>query len=346
MNPIPTKRHPKATLNHHSPEETTMTMKAWTAATLALAATALATLPSAAQTYPTRVIKFIVPFAAGSATDALARILGDHASKTLGQSIIIENLAGANGVLAAQNVARAEPDGHTVLITTNTTHGANQSLMKTVPYDALGSFEPVTKLGTITLALITNPSVPVRTVQELVAYAKENPGKLTFGYGSSSSRIAGELLRTLAGIDVRPVPYKSNPQAITDLLGGQINLIFADISTTMPQVKAGKATGLAVSTAKRSALAPELPTMEEAGVKGYDLAAWFAAFVPAKTPKPIVDKLREALVAAVNDKATQEKLLASGIEPETNSPEELKAFVGAEIKKWVDIVKAAGIQPE
>jgi tripartite-type tricarboxylate transporter receptor subunit TctC len=323
-----------------------MKVKSWTAASLFFAGTLLTALSATAQTYPSRVIKFVVPFAAGSATDALARIAGDHVSKTLGQSVIIENIAGANGVLAAQNVARAEPDGHTVLITTNTTHGANQSLMKTVPYDAVGSFEAVTKLGTITLALITNPSVPAKTVQELMTYAKANPGKFTFGYGSSSSRIAGEMLRTMGGIDIRPVPYKSNPQAITDLLGGQIDIIFADIATTLPQVKSGKAVGLAVSTARRSTLAPELPTMAEAGVKGYDLAAWFAAFVPANTPRPVVDKLREALVTAMNDKATQDKLLATGIEPETSTPEALKTFVGDEIKKWADIVKAAGIQPE
>ncbi len=323
-----------------------MKLKTWTTATLALGGILLAALPATAQNYPNRTIKFIVPFAAGSATDALARIVGEHASKTLGQSIIIENMAGANGVLAAQNVARAEPDGHTVLITTNTTHGANQSLMKNVPYDAITSFEPVTKLGTITLALIANPSVPAKTVQELIAHAKENPGKLTFGWGSSSSRVAGEMLNTLGGVDIADVPYRSNPQAITDLLGGQISLVFADLSTTLPQVQAGKATGLAVSTAKRSPLAPELPTMAEAGVPGYDLAAWFAAFVPANTPKPVVEKLHKALVAAVNDKATQEKLLKAGIEPETSSPEELKTFVGSEIKKWADIVKAAGIQPQ
>ena len=190
--------------------------------------------------------------------------------------------------------------------------------------------------------LITNPAVPAKTVRELIARAGQNPGKLTVGYGSSSSRIAGEMLRTMGGIDIRPVPYKSNPQAITDLLGGQIDIIFADISTTMPQVRAGKANGLAVSTAKRSVLAPELPTMDEAGVKGYDLAA----FVPAKTPQPVVETLREALVAALNDKATQEKLLATGIEPETSTAAALKDFVGSEIKKWADIVKAAGIQPE
>lgn len=299
-----------------------------------------------AQSYPSKSLKFVVPFAAGSATDALARILGEHVSKTLGQPVIVENLAGASGVIAAQNVARAEPDGHTVLITTNTTHGANQSLMKNVPYDAVTSFEAVAKLGTITLALATHPAVPAKTVQEFVAYAKANPGKLTFGAGSSSSRIAGEMLKSLAGLDITYVPYRSNPQAITDLLGGQINIVFADISTTLPQIKAGKVNGLAVSTARRSVLAPELPTMEEGGVKGYDLAAWFAAFVPAKTPRASVDKLNQALVAAVNDDVTKQRLLAAGIEPETSTPNELKAFVSTELAKWAGIVKAAGIQPE
>jgi tripartite-type tricarboxylate transporter receptor subunit TctC len=303
-------------------------------------------LPAGAQTYPSRPIKFVVPFSAGSATDALARIVGAHASKTLGQPVVVENMAGGNGIIAAQNVARAQPDGYTVLITTNTTHGANQSLLKSVPYDAVNGFEPVAKLGTITLALIANPSVPAKSVQELIAHAKANPDKLTFGWGSSSARIAGEMLRSLGGITLADVPYRSNPQAITDLLGGQIALVFADISTTLPQVKAGKATGLAVSTAKRSALAPDLPTMVEAGVPNFDLAAWFAAFVPAKTPKPVIEKLHAALAAAVSDKDTQEKLLAAGIEPESSTPEELRGFVQAEIKKWAEIVKAAGIQPE
>ena len=312
----------------------------------ALVAGLVLALPAGAQDFPSRNIKFVVPFAAGSATDAVARILGDHVSKTLGKPVVVENLAGASGVIAAQNVARAEPDGHTVLITTNTTHGANQSLLKSVPYDAVGGFEAIGKIGTITLALTTHPSVPAKTVAELVAHAKANPGKLTFGAGSSSSRIAGEMLKSMAGIDLTYVPYRSNPQAITDLLGGQISIVFADISTTMPQVRAGKVNGLAVSTASRSALAPELPTMAEAGVPGYDLAAWFAAFAPAKTPAPVVEALHKAIAAALADKATQERLLAAGIEPEGSSPEALKAFVVAEIAKWADIVKKAGIQPE
>ncbi len=318
-------------------------LKTWAVAAVALAG---AVLPAFGQAYPSRPIKFIVPFAAGSATDAVARIIGDHASKTLGQPIVIENIGGASGVVAAQNVARADPDGHTILITTNTTHGANQSLLKRVPYDAEKDFEPVTKLGTITLALIANPSVPAKTVAELIAYAKANPGKLSFGSGSSSSRIAGEMLKSRAGIDILHVPYRSNPQAVTDLLSGNIQLFFADISTTLPQVKAGSVSGLAVSTAKRTPLAPDLPTMAEAGVPGYDLAAWFAAFAPAKTPAPVVARLREALVAAISDKATSEKLLTAGIEPEPSSSEELRAFVGSEIRKWAEIVKAAGIEPQ
>lgn len=304
----------------------------------------LMVMPS--QAYPDRPIRFVVPFSGGSATDALARILGEEMSRRLGQPVIVENIAGANGVLAAQAVARAAPDGHTVLISTNTTHASNQSLMKNVPYDAVTSFEPVTKLGTISLALITSRAIPAKNLVELIGYAKANPGKLTFGYGSGSSRIAGEMLKSMAGIDVLPVPYKSNPQAITDLLGGQISMIFADISTTLPQVRAGAANGLAVSTAKRSSLAPDLPTIAEAGLPGYDLAAWFAAFVPARTPKPIIDKLHEAFVAALNDPPVQEKLLKAGIEPEASTPDELKAFVASEIGKWAAIVKAAGIQPE
>ncbi|AZO78852.1 ABC transporter substrate-binding protein [Bosea sp. Tri-39] len=326
-------------------EETMMKTRRWLLSTVTALAAGLA-LPAAAQDFPAKNIRFVVPFAAGSATDALARILGEHLSRSLGKPIVVENLPGASGIIAAQNVVRADPDGHTLLITTNTTHGANQSLLKNVPYDAVKDFEPVGKLGTITLALATHQSVPAKSVSELVAYAKANPGKLTFGAGSSSSRIAGEMLKSLAGLDLTYVPYRSNPQAITDLLGGQISIVFADISTTLPQIKAGKVNGLAVSTAKRSALAPDLPTMVEAGVASYDLAAWFAAFAPAKTPRAVVDKLNQAFVAALNDKTTQERLLAAGIEPETSTPDELKAFVPVEIKKWADIVKAAGIQPE
>jgi tripartite-type tricarboxylate transporter receptor subunit TctC len=299
-----------------------------------------------AQGYPDKPIKLIVPFAAGSATDTLARVLGEHAGKAHGWSVVIENMPGASGTIAARTVARASPDGYTVLISTNTTHGAAQAMLKSVPYDAVADFEHLTRLGSITLALVTHPSVPAKSVPELVAYSKTNPGALTFGSGSSSSRIAGELLKTMTGLDVRHVGYRSNPQAVQDLIGGHISMMFADVSTTLPQVQAGKVTGLGVSSAKRTPLAPDLATMQEQGVKGYELTAWFAAWAPAKTPTAVVEKLRGALIGAVADKAAQERLLAAGIEPESSTSEDLKAFVVSETRKWAEIVKAAGIQPE
>jgi tripartite-type tricarboxylate transporter receptor subunit TctC len=326
-------------------EDNTMFRYLVAAAGLAAAVVALAD-SAPAQTYPTRPIRFVVPFAAGSATDTLARVLGQKLAAAKGWNVVIENMAGASGMLAAQNVARAAPDGHTIFVTSNTTHAANQNLFKKLTYDPVGDFEPIGKLGTITLALAVHPSVPAANTKELIAYAKANPGKLSFGSGSSSSRIAGEMLKTLAGFDMLHVPYKSNPMAVTDLLGGQISLVFADISTTLPQIRAGKVKGFGVSSAQRSPLAPDLPTMVEEGVPGYELTAWFAAFVPAKTPKPIVDKLNAAMNAALADKAVQDALLAAGVEPLTSTPDELRAFVVSETKKWADIVKAARIEPE
>ena len=303
-------------------------------------------LPAAAQDYPARMIRFVVPFAAGSATDTFARTVGQKLTALYGWQTVVENMAGASGQLAAQNVARAAPDGYTLLVTTNTTHAANQSLYKKLNYDHIADFEPIGKFGTITLALALHPSVPANTVAELVAYGKANPDKLTFGSGSSSSRIAGEMLKSLAGFQMTHVAYRSNPQAVTDVLGGQISLVFADVVTTLPQIKAGKLKGLGVSSVKRSTLAPDLPTMQEAGIKGYDLTAWFAIFAPAKTPQPVIAKLNQAFVAVVTDKAVAEALLAQGLEPETSTPAELAAFVVSETKKWAEIVKAAGIQPE
>ncbi len=301
---------------------------------------------SAQDPYPSRSIKFVVPFVAGSATDTLARLLANRVAKSLGQTVIAENISGGSGIPAAQAVVRSAPDGYTVFITSNTTHASNQSMLKRVPYDALADFEPITKLGTITLALVGHPSVPANSVQELIAYAKANPGKLTFGSGSTSSRAAGELLKTMAGIDMLHVPYRSNPLVVTDLLGGQIALFFGDVSTSLPPVRDGKLKGFAVSSLQRSPLAPDLVSLDEAGLKGYDLTAWFAAFAPAKTPKAIVDRLNAALREALADNDVASKLLTAGIEPAASSPEELRSFVVSETAKWAKIVKDAKIEPE
>lgn len=303
-------------------------------------------VPGWADTFPARPIKFIVPFAAGSATDAVARIVGERVSAELKQPVIVENVAGASGVRAAQAVARAEPDGYTVLITTNTTHGANQSLLKRVPYDALADFTPLSRLGYNPLILIVNPALPVTSVAELVAYAKANPGKLTFGSGSSSSRVCGELLKMRTGIDVTHVPYRSIPPAVTDVIGGQISFTFADPQSGVPQIEAGKVRGLAVSGTFRVALAPNLPPMVEAGVPDYDIVAYFAGFAPAKVPAPIAERLTAALASAVRDPATVARLTAVGIETSASTPAELRDQVAAEITKWAAIVKSAGIEPQ
>jgi tripartite-type tricarboxylate transporter receptor subunit TctC len=301
---------------------------------------------ASAQDYPSRSIKFVVPFAAGSATDALARILAQKLGEAQGWTVVVEDMPGASGMLAAQNVARAAADGHTVFITSNTTHAANQSLFKKLPYDPIGDFQPVGKLGDITLALAVHPSVPANNTRELIAYGKANPEKLSFGSGSSSSRLAGEMLKTRAGFAMLHVPYKSNPLAISDVIGGQISLVFADLSTTLPQIRSGTLKGFGVSSSQRSPLAPELPTMIEEGVPGYELTAWFAAFVPAKTDKTVVGKLNAALNAVLADKAARDALLAAGIEPITSTPDELSAYIVSETAKWAEIVRAAGIQPE
>jgi tripartite-type tricarboxylate transporter receptor subunit TctC len=314
---------------------------------LAVALLTSVAAPAVAQpAYPNQPIKFIIPFAAGSATDTFARAVGAHMSTQYGQPVVVNNVPGGSGFIAANASAKAAPDGYTVFVTSSSTHAANKSLFKKLSYDPVADFEPVAKLGLLTLAMITHPSVPASNVREFIAYAKANPGKLTFGSGASSSRIAGELLKMMAGIDMVNVPYKSNPQAVTDLVGGQTSLVIADLTVTMPQVRGGRAKGLAVTSAKRSPLAPDLPTMSEAGVPGYELTAWLAAYVPAKTPVAIIDKLNEGFRNALADKQTINTLMSAGIEPEISTPEQLRTFAAAETRKWSEIVKAARIEPE
>ena len=304
------------------------------------------TAPAAAQSYPTKPIVFVVPFAAGSATDQLARALGQSITEQTKQAVVVDNKAGASGMMAAQASARAAPDGYTVLITTNTTHAANEHLYKKLPYDAVKDFAPVSGLGKGGQVLVVNASSPYKNVADLLAAARKNPGKLSFGSGSSSSRVAGEMFKQLSGTDILHVPYKSNPMAITDLLGGQIDLMITDTSTGVPQVKSGKLRALGYSTQKRSAMLPDVPTIDEAGVKGYDMGYWFAAYVPTGTPAPVVARLNELLHAAVKSSAAKTFFESAGSEPWTTTPEGLAKFQAAETQKWGKVIKAAGIEPE
>ena len=313
---------------------------------LLLACSALAVGAAQAQQYPNKPITFVVPFAAGSATDNLARVIAEKVGASLKQPVVIDNKAGASGFIAAQQVAKAKPDGYTVFITANTTHASNSALFKTLPYDPVKDFEPVAALGTVPLAVVVHPSIPARNMAELIAYGKANPGKISFGSGSTSSRMAGEMLKSMAGIDMVNVQYKSNPQAVTDLLGGQIQLVIADAVTTMPHAKAGKLKALAISTAKRSPIAPELPTVAESGLPGYEMIGWFAAYVPAKTPKDIIAKLNAEIVRILESADAKARLAAVGIETMTSTPEGLAEFQRVETAKWAKLVKAAGIQPE
>lgn len=297
--------------------------------------------------YPKQPIKLIVPFAAGSGTDAVARITAQMLGEALKASVIVDNRAGASGVIAAEFVAKAPPDGYTLFMTTNTTHSANPSLMKSLPYDPVKDFAPVTALGKGGQIMVVNPSFPAKSVAEFVALAKKEPGKYSFGSGSSSSRMAGELLQQMADIKLLHVPYKSNTLAVTDLLGGQIHMMITDAATGLPQVKAGKLRALGVSSATRSPLAPDVPTISEAGVKGYEMGYWFAAYAPAKTPPAVVKRLNELLVKAAKSESAKTAFYEpTGTEVFTASPEELARFQTAESQKWGRIVKAAGIEAE
>ena len=296
--------------------------------------------------YPEKTITLVVPFAAGSATDQLARALGQDITAQTKQPVVVDNRAGANGFIGAQLVAKAPPDGYTVFITTNTTHAANEHLFKSIPYDPVKDFAPVTALARGGQILIVNPKVPAKSVRELIAYAKANPGKVSFGWGSSSSRIAGELFQQMAGVQLLSVPYKSNPQAVTDLLGGQITMMITDVATGLPQVQGGKVYALGVSSRNRVPLVSDVPTISEAGLKGYEMSFWFAAYVPAKTPPAVIARLHDLLIDAVKGPAAKQFFQSTGIEPFTSAPQELASFQHDESQKWARIIKTAGIEAE
>ena len=322
------------------------TRRSLLATSLALAATAALPQFAQAQAYPSKPITFVVPFAAGSATDQLARALGQSVGDQSKQPVIVDNKGGASGMIAAAQVAKAAPDGYTVLITTNTTHAANEHLYKKLSYDPVKDFAPITGLGKGGQVLVVRTDAPYKNVMDLVAAAKKTPGKLSFGSGSSSSRTAGEMFKQLSGTDILHVPYKSNPNAITDLLGGQIDFMITDTSTGVPQVKGGKLKALGVSTTERNPLLPEVPTIAEAGVKGYDMGYWFAAYAPAGTPPAAVAKLREMLAAATQSPGAKNFFDGSGSVAWTTSPEALAKFQADETAKWGKVIKAAGIEPE
>jgi tripartite-type tricarboxylate transporter receptor subunit TctC len=317
-----------------------------TIAAVLSSAAALVAGHAGAADFPDKPIRIIVPFAAGTATDQLARALGQAMTADSKVTVIVDNKPGGNGFIGADAAARSAPDGYTVFVTTNTTHAAAEHLYRKLPYDPVRDFAPITGLGKGGQILVVNAEAPAKTVKDLLAQARQQPGKITFGSGSSSSRIAGELFQQMAGVQLLHVPYKSNTFAVTDLLGKQIDMMITDSATGLPHVKSGKLRALGVSSKTRSPLLPEVPTIAEAGVPGYDIGYWFAAYAPAKTPQPVVMKLNELLTRAAKSPAAETFFTGSGTEVFTTTPDELARFQADESKKWGAIIKAANIEKE
>jgi tripartite-type tricarboxylate transporter receptor subunit TctC len=301
---------------------------------------------SNAQGYPNKPITIIVPFGAGSATDTITRVLGQKLSEVLKQSVVVENRPGANGALAALYVARAAPDGYTLFMTTNSPHSAAPFLLKNIAYDPVKDFTPITRMGSFTLMLVVHPSVPANSVKELIAYVKANPGKLTYASGNTAGIVGGGTLKHAAGLDILHVPYKSAPQAIQDLLAGRVNMMFNDFTTSLPHVQAKTMRPLAVSRIQRSTLFPELPTMDEAGVPGFNMDTWAGVFAPANTPQPIVTQLSTEMRKIIDSDEVKSRLRAAGFEAFSSSPQELGEFVKVQLVEWGKMIKDAGIQPE
>lgn len=300
-----------------------------------------------ADNYPSKPIKAIVPFAAGSATDQIGRAFAAKMTESLGQPVVIENRPGANGMIGADLVAKAPADGYTLLFGTNSTNAALKSLVKNLPYNQDTAFVPIGYFGSVPLIVAINNDIPAKSLNGFVSLAKADPGKMTFGYASTSQRVSSEILSSVSGIKMTGVSYKSGPNAMTDLIGGQINMFTADFAVTLPQVQAGKIRGLAVTSLKRSPAIPELPTVNEAlGIKGYELIAFFAAFGPAGMPNEAVMKLNKVINDAAKSKDLVERFAAMGFESQPGTPEALGQKIKLETVKWAKAIKEAGMEPE
>jgi tripartite-type tricarboxylate transporter receptor subunit TctC len=305
-------------------------------------------LGAAAQTYPSKPIRFVVPYPAGGPLDTVARLLGQKVSENTRQPVIVDNKPGAGGNIGADAVAKAPPDGYTILMGAVATHAINPTLYASMPYDAARDFAPVTQVASTPNVLVVNPSLPVSNVREFIAYAKAHPGKLNFGSGSTGSagHLAGELFKAMAGVDMTHVPYKGAAPAMNDLIGGQIQLMFDNLASSLAQVRAGKVKALAVTTAKRSALAPELPTIAESGLPAFDINTWFGIFVPAGTPREVVERLHAEFARALAAPDLREKMLNLGAEPVGSKPEEFAAYIRAEADKYARVIRASGAKAD
>lgn len=299
-----------------------------------------------ADTFPNGPIRILVPFGPGSATDQAARNVAEGLNRIFGVPTVVENKPGANGAIAADLAAKSKPDGQTIFVCSNTAAASNVALMKSLPYDPLRDFDPVTLIGKAPVFLIVNPKVEAKTAQEFVALAKRQPGKINFGSGSSSTRISGELLKAKAGIDMVHVPYKSTPLALQDTMSGHVQMCFADPVTSLPQVKAGTVRCLGVGNRGRYKLTPDIPTLIEQGIPDFELMTWTGVLFPKGVPRPVFTRLRDAIVKTITEPSYVERQAAGGSEIAPTTPEEMRVIQIAEIQLYRDMMKVAGIEPE
>ena len=313
-----------------------------------LAAAASAAPGADAQSYPTKPIRMVVPFGAGSISDLLARTAGAKMSEAWGQQVIVDNRPGAGGNIGSDMVAKAAPDGYTILLGAASVLAINQSLYTHMPYDPATAFAHITQMSSNANVLVVTPLLPAKSVKELIAYAKSNPGKLTFASSGAggSIHLSGELFKSMAGLDMEHIAYKSSPLAHIDIISGQVHLMFDGMPTALPQVKAGRLRALGVTSRKRSALLPDVPTIAEAALPGYEAVGWFGFAAPAGTPRDVVIKLNREIVRILHLPDVRERLVAQGAEPVGNSPEEFSKFVKAETAKWGKLVQGLGIKIE
>jgi len=296
--------------------------------------------------YPNKPIKIIVPFPAGSATDTISRILGNSVSIAVGQPVLVENKAGADGAIAASEVMRAAPDGHTLLMATNSPMSAVPALKKVPPYDPVADFTPITDIGRYTFFIVVHPSVPANTLSEFIAYAKANPGKINYATGNTTGIVSTAFFASQAGIQMVHVPYRGEPQAIIDLVGGRVQLLFASSSTSVPQVRDGKLRALVTTLAKRSQLLPDVPTIAEAGMPQFSVTSWAGLFGPAKMPRDVVERINKEFGAAMARSDVQALMEKQAFVLTPSSPERLGAFVKEQMESYRNILRAAGVQPE
>ncbi len=308
-------------------------------------AAALPFAAARAQDFPSKPIKIVVPFAAGSATDTTARGLGAKLQEILKQPVIVDDKPGASGQLGASAVAAAPADGYTLLMGTNTTNAANGALFKKLSYDPEKDFAPIARCITGVNALVVNPELPIRTITELIAYARKNPGKLNHAEASASQRLSAEMFNSMADVKIERVPYKASPQALGDVVAGQVQLMFPDLPQAMTQIEAGKVRGLGTTGPRRTSVAPDLPAIAEF-VRGYSLVYWLAVFAPAATPKPIQKTLFDAIAQAMKDPATVQAMTQGRMEAAVIGLDDFAAYVKTETKWWTDAIKAAGIEAE